>query len=571
MCALRIGAKTFQGATHLIFDYRNASSPADIDADICIIGAGAAGLAIAWAFLGTQASVCVIESGGLTADERYQALLEGHSVGEPSFDPGASRLRAFGGTCNYWGRGCIPLANLAPRDWVPHSGWPIGFADLEPHYRKARTFCGLDQHDFGEDTFLTPFSRQPLEFEGDALVHKTFASSPMIFGYAYHDAFASSENVTVLLHANLIELDAVDSAQAVRHARIGTLDGRIGTVRARHYVLACGGIENARLLLSSNRTVEQGLGNPHDLVGRYFMDHPSGRLGTLFADDPHMLTRPYDRNVPKGKPQAHPEICLSDEAQRRHRILSGRVRPFAFEEPVPEGLQALRDLRAALRARRGNENWTIKARVCGRRNGEPDYIANAMPTEDIRSLTLRAGLNAGDIAMAMGRKLTRKPTVRTERVDLIGYFEQVPNHDSRITLGEERDALGLRKVNVDWRLTELDRHTYRTAATLFGEELARACRGRFEPEPWLEENGGVPQVYGTSHHMGTTRMADDPREGVVDRHCQVHGVDNLHIAGSSVFPTGSWAFPTFTIIALSLRLAEQLRARLEQASPLLGI
>ena len=556
----------------MIFDYRKASAPADIEADICIVGAGAAGLAIAWAFLDTQATVCVVESGGLTADERYQALLEGHSVGEPPFDPGASRLRAFGGTCNYWGRGCIPLANLAPRDWVPHSGWPIGFADLEPHYRKARTFCGLEQHDFGEDTFLTPSSRQPLEFEGDALVHKTFASSPMIFGHAYHDVFERARNITVLLHANLIELDAVESAQAVRQARIGTLDGRQGTVRARHYVLACGGIENARLLLSSNSIAAEGLGNAHDLVGRYFMDHPSGKLGTLFSPDPRVLMRPYDRNVPKGRPQAHPEICLSDEAQRRHRILSGRVRPFAFEEPVPEGLQALRDLRAAIRARRRHENWAIKARVCGRRNGEPDYIANAMPpAEDLRALTLRAGLNAADIAKAMGRKLTRKPAVRTERVDLIGYFEQVPNHDSRITLGGERDALGLRKVSVDWRLTELDRHTYRTAATLFGEQLARACNGRFQPESWIGENGGVPQVFGTSHHMGTTRMADDAREGVVDRHCQVHGVDNLHIAGSSVFPTGSWAFPTFTIIALSLRLAEQLRVRLEQATPLLGI
>lgn len=555
----------------MIFDYRKASSPADIEADICIVGAGAAGLAIAWAFLGTEVRVCVVEGGGLTADERNQALFEGSSVGDPPFDPGASRLRAFGGTCNYWGRGCIPLANLAPRDWVPHSGWPIGFVDLEPHYHRARTFCGLDPHELAEDTFLTPSSRRPLSFETDTLVHKTFATSPMIFGHAYHDTFERADNITVLLHANLIELEAAPSAAAVRHARIGTLDGRRGTVSAAHYVLACGGIENARLLLSSNSVAPEGLGNQHDLVGRYFMDHPSGKLGTLFTEEPHVVTRPYDRNVPKGRPQVHPEICLSDEAQRRHRILSGRVRPFAFEEPVPEGLQALRDLRAVMRARRRHENWAIKARVCGRKNGEPDYIAKAMPpAEDLRALTLRAGLNAGDIAKAMGRKLTRQPAVRTERVDLIGYFEQVPNHDSRVTLGDERDALGLRQISIDWRLTELDRHTYRTAARLFGAELARACRGRFQTEEWLADKDATPQVFGTSHHMGTTRMADDPHEGVVDRHCKVHGVDNLHIAGSSVFPTGSWAFPTFTIIALSLRLAEQLRMRLEQAAPLLA-
>lgn len=556
----------------MIFDYRKAASPADVEADICIIGSGAAGLAIAWAFLGTKAKVCIVEGGGLAADERNQALFEGASVGVPDFDPGASRLRAFGGTCNFWGRGCIPLANLAPRDWVPYSGWPIDFTDLEAHYRRASTFCGLEAHEIGEDSFLTPSSRRPLDFDEEALEHKTFASSPMIFGHVYREALERADNVTVLLHANLLELEAAPSAQAVRHARIGTLDGRRGVVRAAHYVLACGGIENARMLLSSNSLVPEGLGNEHDLVGRFFMDHPSGKLGTLFTEHPNLVTRPYDRNVPKGRPQLHPEICLSEQAQRKHRILSGRVRPFAFEEPVPEGLQALRDLRAAMRARQRHENWAIKARVCGRRNGEPDYIAKAMPpAEDIRALTLRAGLNAGDIAKAFGRKLTRKPTVRTERIDLIGYFEQEPNRDSRITLGEERDALGLRRVAVDWRLTELDRRTYRMAANLFGGELARACDGRFHSESWLDDESAVPQVFGTSHHMGTTRMADDPRDGVVDRHCKVHGMDNLHIAGSSVFPTGSWAFPTFTIIALSLRLADHLRARLEHAAPLLGV
>lgn len=564
-------SRIFEGAAHLIVDFRQAASPADIEADICIVGAGAAGLAIAWAFVGTRVRVCVLEGGGLAADERNQALLEGSSVGVPEFDPGASRLRAFGGTCNYWGRGCIPLANLTPRDWVPHSGWPIAYEELVPHYTKARTFCGLDPHDFGEDTFLTPASRKPLAFETDALEHKTFATSPMIFGREYHEAFQRADNITVLLNANLLSLEAVPSGRRVRHAYIGTLDGRRGQVRAAHYVLACGGIENARLLLASDSVVPQGLGNEHDLVGRYFMDHPSGKLGALFTHRPDVVIRPYDRNVPMGRPQVHPEICLSEQAQREHRILSGRVRPFAFEEPVPEGLQALRDLRAAMRARQRNENWAIKARVCGRRNGEPDYIAKAMPPpDDIRTLTLRAGLNAGDIAKAFSRKLRRKPTVRTERVDLIGYFEQVPNRDSRITLGEERDALGMRKVSVDWRLTELDRHTYRTAAQLFGGELARACNGRFQTEAWLEEDDAVPQVFGTSHHMGTTRMADDPREGVVDRDCKVHGVDNLHVAGSSVFPTGSWAFPTFTIVALSLRLAEQLRSRLEQAAPFLA-
>ena len=195
------------------------------------------------------------------------------------------------------------------------------------------------------------------------------------------------------------------------------------------------------------------------------------------------------------------------------------------------------------------------------RSGGEDIAAT---TESIGTLALQLGMGLGDVVKAFAQKLTDRPTVKSSHVDLIGFFEQAPNPDSRITLGTETDALGKRKVCVDWRLTPLDMHTYRTAAKLFGGELASACGGTFQLDPWLDgEASTVPQVHGTAHHLGTTRMSDDPRQGVVDRHCRVHGIDNLHIAGSSVFPTGGWAFPTFTIVALSLRLAEDLRALLE--------
>ena len=164
----------------------------------------------------------------------------------------------------------------------------------------------------------------------------------------------------------------------------------------------------------------------------------------------------------------------------------------------------------------------------------------------------------GDLARGVFNRLTDRPIVPPDHVDVVGYFEQAPNPDSRVRLGEELDPLGQRRVCVDWRLTPLDWHTYRTATRLFGEDLARACGGSFQADPWLHEEH-APQLQGTAHHMGTTRMSDHPADGVVDRDLRVHGIDNLHIAGSSVFPTGGWAFPTFTLVALSMRLAEHLR------------
>ncbi len=547
----------------MIIDYLDGLAPTHVEADLCIIGAGAAGIAIARTFIGTSTSVCVIEGGGLSGEEKSQALYEGTSIGSPPFDPGNSRMRVFGGSCTLWGGGCIPLGrhDLSHREWVPHSGWPISYEDLEPYYSSARSYCHIDSHDFSDGSFLGPLARSPIPFDADRLVNQIFARSPILFGQAYRSELDEARNIQVLLHANLLELVPSPDGRAVLHARIGALGGRTGDVRARHYVLASGGIENARLLLLSNSVVPQGLGNQRDLVGRFFMDHPSGKLGTVVTDAPDRLTRPYDRNLGKGPAPSFPEIGLSNEYQRSRKILNGRVHPFPVEGTVPKGIRALRDVRAALRTNALDEGSLLEARLCAAMKNGPsggEIAATVQPS--LGTLAWRLGLGAGDIVKAMAQRLTDKPTVKSNHVELIGFFEQAPNPDSRITLASEIDALGKRKVCVDWRLTGLDRHTYRTATALFGSELAAACGGAFQPEAWLSGDDSVPaQVHGTAHHLGTTRMSDSPDHGVVDRHCRVHGIDNLHVVGSSVFPTGGWAFPTFTIVALSLRLAETLR------------
>lgn len=546
----------------MIIDYQDGFSSANIEADLCIIGAGPAGISIARAFLGTSVNVCLIEGGGFAGEQESQQLYDGTSAGALPFDASTSRLRVFGGSCNLWGGGCIPLAklDLAVRDWVPHSGWPLPYADLEPYYRRAQSFCGIDAQAFEAGSFLRPLSRPPLSLDADSgLVNRTFVSTPMIFGEAYRAELERAPNIKVLLHANLLELQASSSGSAVHSAAIGSITGHRSVVRARHYVLACGGLENARALLLSNTVAPNGLGNDHDVVGRYFMDHPSGKLGAVFGKHADRAARPYDRQLGRGTVPPFPEIALSDEAQRARRLLNARMHPFPVEGTVPRGLQALRDFRAAMR--RVEDEETVEERLCAALDHRPKrpLASNASTAK----LALRTGAGVADIARTFFNKMSDRPSVKSDHVDVVGYFEQAPNPHSRVTLGDERDVLGLRKICVDWQLTPLDRHTYRTAAEMFGNALARACDGRFVPEPWLQEDDrAVPPLYGTAHHLGTTRMADDPRDGVVDRDGKVHGIANLHIAGSSVFPTGGWAFPTLTIVALSLRLAERLQARM---------
>ncbi|WDS36916.1 GMC family oxidoreductase [Pseudoxanthomonas sp.] len=547
----------------MIVDYLEDSATAENAADICIVGAGAAGIAIARSFIGTSLRVCLLEGGGLTGELRSQALYRGQSVGAVPLDPATSRMRAFGGSCNLWGGGCMPLnpLDLCARDWVAHSGWPITATELEPYYLRALEVCGLPrrQIDGSGNGFDALPGLPPIPFDRDKLNNQIFMRTPLLFGRDYLAEIERAPNVTALLHANLLELNVTPDGRAIQGATIGSLSGKRSVVRARHFVLACGGIENARLLLLSDKVLPGGPGNSHGSVGRYFMDHPSGKLGAVVGGRTDQLARPYDRARARGT-ATFPEICLSEQAQQAHGLLNGRVHPFVEEGTVPRGLAALRGLRTGRRVAPPDEGSLLEAELCAAmRNSALPESRGATGTTT--GLLLQLALGMGDVARALARKRAGKPAVRSSHLVLVGYFEQAPNPESRVRLDHEVDALGQRKICMDWRLNALDRHTYRNAARLFGQELARASGGRFEPEPWVAAGDETPpQVEGTGHHMGTTRMAEDARHGVVDRDCRVHGMDNLHIAGSSVFPTGGWAFPTFTIIALGLRLAERLQA-----------
>jgi choline dehydrogenase-like flavoprotein len=267
------------------------------------------------------------------------------------------------------------------------------------------------------------------------------------------------------------------------------------------------------------------------------MDHPSGKLGTITSDAPERLADPYNRQVRAAGAPYPGEISLSRTIQAKQRLLSGRVRPQDYEDTPPDGIVAFRQLEAAVR------------------NG------GHFPGEFASDIS-RMASDLRDVVPGIYRRLLGEPVVKSHRIDLEGFFEQAPNPDSRVSLADTLDSLGQRRVRLDWRLTELDKQTYRATAEIFAAELARLGLGRVQLEPWLRSGAsGNPEVWGTDHHLGTTRMSDNPRKGVVDSDCRVHGIDNLYVVGGSVFPTGGWAFPTFTIVALALRLTDHLERR----------
>jgi choline dehydrogenase-like flavoprotein len=499
-----------------------------IETDLCVIGGGAAGITLAQALVGKGREIVLLESGGFEYDEATQELYDGDVLGNPMPALVAQRLRYFGGSTNHWQGFCRPLdeADFQKRSWVPDSGWPFERTALEPYYERAAPILDLPHADFDPAVWqgdLPPlFKMEGLQERLRPVVFQL--SPPTRFGEKYRALLKQADDVRVHLYANVVEIETDEAARTVQALRVATLDGRHYRVRARTYVLATGGIENARLLLASNRVAPQGLGNAHDLVGRYFMDHPSAHAATVYFNSATDVLggSMTPRNLWGG-------FALPAAASEQERLLGFKcyVRPGGRSSP--EGYLALKELVYNV--------W---------RGDVPDHAFDLVA--DV----------AGDLDGAIGGVWERwfgKPSELLIDADV----EVTPNPDSRVVLSTERDALGMPRAAVDWRLTELDRRSFRRGVEHVAAALSSVGLGRTRiDETYRTEDFDFPD--GSYHHMGTTRMANDPREGVVDREGRVHGMSNLYIAGSSVFPTAGFAGPTMTIVALSLRLADHLEA-----------
>lgn len=508
-------------------DFRLLDNPDDIETDICIIGAGAAGITFAMALAKSNIHCCVLESGGMELDSEIQDL--GDVEQKRSGTGHECHLRYFGGATNHWGGWCAPLNShdFEIRAWVPHSGWPIDKSALEPYYAAAHAVCGLGP--FGYEIDDIRGGSRDFRFLDTRTINPRFyqfSTPPKRFGLAYESILAESENVHVYLYANATHLEVNKDASAVNAARIRNPDGTSGRVLARHFVIACGGIQNARLLLLSDHLEKHGLGNSSDLVGRFFMQHPHVPCASLLASDSDAVTHLFNTFQHNGL-TVRASLGPSAVEQRTRRILNCSATIDRSPDPV-SGYGALRNIWRDIK--RGE--W-------------PDELGNKLwrVISDLDSVSSAAGWYT-----------------------LYMRSEQSPNPDSRILLGNSRDQLGLPRAKVGWKLTNQDKHTVYTASRMIGEELARLEIGRVKLPHWLiETNQPWPQeLWGGCHLMGTTRMSETPETGVVDLNCRMHTVSNVFIAGSSVFPTSGYANPTLTIVALTLRLADHLKTIYKQ-------
>ena len=528
----------------MIEDLRHRPEDALLEADLCIVGAGAAGIALARELAAEhQNDVVVLESGGLKRHAATDGLNDGDSQGLPPASLTEGRGRLFGGATALWAGQCIPPEpeTFRERPWIPHSGWPFAASELEPYIHRAEALFQIEGEVYDERTWDS-FAVRRVATDADRLEHRftVWCPEPHL-GRLYRKSLDAAANVKVLLNATATEIVTTSDGRRFDSVRVATPEGRTAVVRARACVLCGGAIENSRLLLASDRHSPGGIGNEHDLVGRFFQEHPNGHTAVIADGDVRRLQELYGLFY-RGRVRYLPRLTLSFGEQRSREVLACAAHPvFRFDQG--SGIEAARRVYRAARA-----------------GHVPDRLRLELG---------RMARDARSVGQVARRRLThgRSADLEPAQITLQTYTEQAPNPDSRVTLSDRRDALGVPLPRVDWRLTEQDRRTTEAMVDTVAAEFRRLGLGEVRAEQWLTGGDWAGHLNDAYHHMGTTRLGSSPLDSVVDSDGQVHRVSGLYVTGASVFPIAGFANPTLLIAALAIRLGDHLKKRLGSQWP----
>jgi choline dehydrogenase-like flavoprotein len=494
----------------MYFDTRQLENGTALQTSVCVIGGGAAGITLALEFERRGIDCVLLESGGFKPDAETRDLYRGENVGIPYTFADGVRGRFLGGSTNCWGGWCRPLQehDLEKRQWVRDSGWPFNRDELTPYYKRAHPILNLGPNNYDAQYWVSAINRpdvRRIPLTSSRVIDRISQFSvPMRMGKLYRDDLRRAKYVCVYLHANVVDIDTDTDAKTVQRVQVRTLN-----------------------------------------VGRYFMEHPRLILGDVRYRKGWERNKLYDikfqyvnRAVSANGTFVGAQLTISPETQKQEGLLNGQIWFYSIfpGEYTPSAEAVIR----------------MKHRLLSKADPEHTFLGDLVTIG-------RRPIDSTNFIVA--RLL--QPRALIKRVQFQMICEPTPNRDSRITLSDARDQLGMPRVRVEWRLDDQVKHTFDRSLQIVGEELHNAGVADVEQHPPLKDRDWPSTIEGTWHHMGTTRMHDSPRQGVVDRNCRVHGMSNLYVAGSSVFPTAGANFPTITIVALSLRLADHIAACLD--------
>jgi choline dehydrogenase-like flavoprotein len=543
----------------MLVDSRLMPADAAIDTDICIVGGGVAGMTLARELAGHPFRVCILESGGLELDDRTQSLAAGESVGFPYFPLQTAYGRAFGGSSNRWhidigGDTGVRFRPLDPIDFearacVPYSGWPFTKKHLDPYYERAQVLAKLLPATYEAKDWSGP-ERLPLPLASECV-------QTIIYKFPRRDTFSKdlrqtvmqAENLTVYLHANATGIETDSTGERAVAVTAACLDGPRLSVKANVIVLATNGLEAPRLLLLSNQRQASGLGNQHDLVGRFFMEHLHFWSGVFVPSRSEVFAQAalYNSVHHVNGVAVIGKLALNEKVLREEQLLNQNIQLFPHRQLKPASYPPTS-------SKGVNSFRALTGSPCsGREQPRVRHIQNVI--RDPGNVLGMVGRRFGKITDALGRG--------RDSFILANMVEQIPNPNSRVMLGTSLDPFGRPRVRLDWKVNAVELQSAVRTQQILDAELRKAGLGRVIRQ--LKDETPPPDLEGGYHQMGTTRMHVDPHKGVVDEHCRVHGLKNLFISGPSVFPTGGYANPTLTVVALAMRLADHLKREMASA------
>jgi len=510
-----------------------------IKASVCILGGGVAGLTLAKELKESFSDIVLLESGSNEYTQQAQNLYKANSVSPYYPDTSVSRLRFLGGASNHWANNTSPFTpiDFEMREWIDNSGWPITFDDISPYYKKAAQYCGT-----GDDGYLNDYwfklLNQKDSFSSQANIETMIAKAalpPTRFFYAYGEELAGSHNVTIYKNSNVVDIDYSSSTAKITKVYFENYNGIRHSVEADYFVVCFGGIENARMMLLFNEKYNNKLGNKFDNVGRYFMDHPM--VSPVHVHTGGDKTLQNFSSVVESKAIVS-FYSLTEKALKNFKTTNIRL-PLgpASEYELSDGISSFHILNQS-------------------------FAKGKLP-DDFGSHLSNFVMDMDMVIEAISRKSFDTPLFESAN-DFDGFnsrimLEQAPHRDNQIKLGNTKDSFGIPRVDIKWELKAIDRERLWRSLEVFSLAVGEADLGRVRLLKERSDRLFGDQMGFGHHHMGTTRMWVDESKGVVDGNQKVFGTNNLYIAGSSVFTTGSHVPPTLTIVAMTIRLAEHIK------------
>ena len=521
----------------MINDLEQGARPDLPQPDVCIIGAGAAGIALAVELSRGGQHVALLESGGRREERETQDLYRSEIGGLPHEGIHLGRHRIYGGSTTKWSGQILELSDddFQPRSWIKGSGWPVSKEALKPYYARALALEGLGEATTSDRDVWRQVRLDPPQVSASLPSFLSRWCREPDFTRLFSSVLSSDEKIQVHLHANACEILLAEDGQSIRGIRARTLSGKETIFTAARFVLCLGGIETCRFLLQPHAG---GAAPWHQnpLLGRHYQDHLDVYCADLEALHPRLFHSYFDAISTRGF-RYEPRFRLASEQQRQGGLLNVAGMVF-FESPPDDPL---------------HRNWqTLKQLARGRIHevSRADLVALASRFPTVLRQMYRYQVEG------------RGYNPPESRVRLRVFCEQEPEGESRITLSDQKDALGLFRARLDWRISELELSTIRQFVDEVKLAFADRSLARVNPDPDLTENPArfTSKIMDSYHHMGGARMGATASQGVVDLNLKLHGIRNGYVCSSAVFPTSGFSNPTHTLLALAVRLADHLKA-----------